>query len=146
MRGRHQHHRVTSAAQLIMTDRMVRAVLVRPGVYCGPKYWGVVQAASLPWRGADLAQRHVQRRQDDAGQGAAGHAATPYLLVGIDTVVFGLPSRYVNDAACWSEVYQYHYDGGRLAGLSIQPYGDRLVRGLHSRDRRPGPGWSGRHR
>lgn len=24
---------------------------------------------------------------------------TPYLLVGIDTVVFALPSRYVNDAA-----------------------------------------------
>lgn len=56
---------------------------------------------------------------------------TPYLLVGIDTVVFGLPSRYVNEAAYWGEVYQYHYNGDRLAGISIQPYGDKLVRGLH---------------
>src|SRR5215475_11779641 len=56
---------------------------------------------------------------------------TPYLLVGIDTVVFALPNRYVNDAAYWSEVYQYHYDGDRIAGISIQPYGDQLVLGLH---------------
>ncbi len=56
---------------------------------------------------------------------------TPYLLVGIDTVVFALPGRYVNEAACWGEVYQYHFDGDRIAGISIQPYGDQLVRGLH---------------
>jgi chloramphenicol 3-O phosphotransferase len=56
---------------------------------------------------------------------------TPYLLVGIDTVVFALPSRYVNDPACWGEVYQYRYDGDRITGISIQPYGDQLVRGLH---------------
>lgn len=43
---------------------------------------------------------------------------TPYLVVGIDTVVFGLPSRYVNDPAYWSEVYQYHYDGARS---SVRP-------------------------
>ena len=56
---------------------------------------------------------------------------TPHLLVGIDTVVFALPSRYVNDPARWSEVYRYHYDGDRITGISIQPYGDQLVRGLH---------------
>jgi chloramphenicol 3-O phosphotransferase len=56
---------------------------------------------------------------------------TPYLLVGIDTVVFALPSRYVNEAACWHEVYQYHYEGDRIAGITIQPYGDQLMRGLH---------------
>src|ERR1043166_5698282 len=56
---------------------------------------------------------------------------TPYLLVGIDTVVFALPSRYVNDPAYWGEVYRYRYDGDRIAGISIQPYGDQLVRGLH---------------
>jgi chloramphenicol 3-O phosphotransferase len=56
---------------------------------------------------------------------------TPYLLVGIDTVVFALPNRYVNDPACWSEVYQYHYDGDRISGIGIQPYGDQLVRGMH---------------
>src|SRR5262249_46285613 len=56
---------------------------------------------------------------------------TPYLLIGIDTVVFALPSRYVNDPAHWSEVYRYHHDGDRIAGITIQPYGDQLVRGLH---------------
>ncbi|HET7015413.1 MAG TPA: AAA family ATPase [Streptosporangiaceae bacterium] len=56
---------------------------------------------------------------------------TPYLVVGIDTVVFGLPSRYVNDPEYWSEVYQYHYDGAQLVGITMQPYGDQLVRGLH---------------
>lgn len=56
---------------------------------------------------------------------------TPHLLVGIDTVVFALPTRYVTDAACWGEVYQYRYDDGRLTGIGIQPYGDQLVRGLH---------------
>ena len=35
---------------------------------------------------------------------------TPYLLLGIDTVVFALPRRYVNESAFWSEVYQYRYD------------------------------------
>ena len=57
--------------------------------------------------------------------------STPYLLVGIDTVVFALPSRYVNDPVYWGEVYRYKYDGDRIAGISIQPYGDRLVGGLH---------------
>lgn len=56
---------------------------------------------------------------------------TPYLLVGIDTVVFALPPRYFNDAAHWGEVYQYRYVGDRLTEINIQPYGDRLVRGLH---------------
>src|SRR5215467_4439230 len=67
------------------------------------------------------------------GTSSAGKTtlAKPYLVVGIDTVVFALPHRYVNDPECWREVYRYSYDGGRLAGISIQPYGDRLVRGLH---------------
>jgi chloramphenicol 3-O phosphotransferase len=55
---------------------------------------------------------------------------TPYLLVGIDTVVFALPNRYCNGAH-WSEVYRYAYADGRIAGIAIEPYGDRLVRGLH---------------
>lgn len=56
---------------------------------------------------------------------------TPYLVVGIDTVVFALPHRYVNDPAHWQEVYRYHYEDGRVAGITIEPYGDRLVRGMH---------------
>jgi chloramphenicol 3-O phosphotransferase len=56
---------------------------------------------------------------------------TPYLLIGIDTVVFALPHRYVNDPAHWSEVYRYTYQDGQVTGIDIEPYGDRLVRGMH---------------
>jgi len=56
---------------------------------------------------------------------------TPYLLVGIDTVVFALPRRYVNDPEHWKEIYRYSYDGDRISAIEIEPYGDRLVRGMH---------------
>jgi chloramphenicol 3-O phosphotransferase len=56
---------------------------------------------------------------------------TPYLVIGIDTVVFALPHRYVNDPAHWREIYRYTYQDGRLSGIAIEPYGDRLVRGMH---------------
>jgi chloramphenicol 3-O phosphotransferase len=56
---------------------------------------------------------------------------TPYLVIGIDTVVFALPHRYVNDPECWREVYRYTYTDGQLSGIAVEPYGDRLVRGLH---------------
>jgi chloramphenicol 3-O phosphotransferase len=55
----------------------------------------------------------------------------PYLVIGIDTVVFALPHRYVNDAAYWQQVYRYTYRDGRISGIAIEPYGDRLVRGMH---------------
>jgi chloramphenicol 3-O phosphotransferase len=53
----------------------------------------------------------------------------PYLLVGIDTVVFALPRRYLNEQ--WQEVYRYAYDGDRIVAISPTAYGDRLIRGLH---------------
>jgi chloramphenicol 3-O phosphotransferase len=56
---------------------------------------------------------------------------TPYLVIGIDTVVFALPHRYVSDPAFWREIYRYTYTDGRLTGIAIEPYGDRLVRGMH---------------
>jgi chloramphenicol 3-O phosphotransferase len=56
---------------------------------------------------------------------------TPYLVIGIDTVVFALPDRYVNDPRYWQQVYRYHYDGERISAITIEPYGDRLVRGMH---------------
>jgi chloramphenicol 3-O phosphotransferase len=56
---------------------------------------------------------------------------TPYLVVGIDTVVFALPHRYINDPASWRGVYRYTSTDGRLTGIAIEPYGDRLVRGMH---------------
>jgi chloramphenicol 3-O phosphotransferase len=56
---------------------------------------------------------------------------TPYLVIGIDTVVFALPNRYVNEAAYWQQVYRYTYREGRISGITIEPYGDRLVRGMH---------------
>lgn len=52
-------------------------------------------------------------------------------MIGIDTVVFALPHRYVNDPAFWREVYRYTYQDGQLTGIAIEPYGDRLVRGMH---------------
>lgn len=56
---------------------------------------------------------------------------TPYLVIGIDTMVFALPHRYLNDPAHWQEVYRYHYEDGQITGITTEPYGDRLVRGMH---------------
>ncbi|MEU4522957.1 hypothetical protein AB0F52_30140 [Amycolatopsis sp. NPDC024027] len=46
--------------------------------------------------------------------------ATPYLLIGIDTVVFALPRRYVNEL--WTqELCRYEYDGDRIARITPLP-------------------------
>jgi chloramphenicol 3-O phosphotransferase len=55
---------------------------------------------------------------------------TPYLLVGIDTVVFALPRRYLNEQ--WQDVYRYTYAGDRIVSIRPTEYGDRLIRGLHA--------------
>ncbi len=54
---------------------------------------------------------------------------TPYLLLGIDTVVFALPRRYLNEQ--WQDVYRYDYQAGRIVTITPTEYGDRLIRGLH---------------
>ncbi|HEY0640823.1 MAG TPA: AAA family ATPase [Pseudonocardiaceae bacterium] len=53
----------------------------------------------------------------------------PYLTIGVDTVVFGLPRRWLNPPL-WHEVYRYREtpDGLRIGG---GPLGDRLMAGLH---------------
>jgi chloramphenicol 3-O phosphotransferase len=57
----------------------------------------------------------------------------PALLIGIDAVlVSALPRRYVAEPRCWQEVYRYTYDAdGRLTGIAIAAFGNRLVRGMH---------------
>ena len=55
----------------------------------------------------------------------------PALLVGIDTFVFALPRRFVNDPAHWAEVFSYEYVDGVIDRVTPAPLGDRLVRGLH---------------
>ncbi|HET7736417.1 MAG TPA: AAA family ATPase [Nocardioidaceae bacterium] len=55
----------------------------------------------------------------------------PALLVGIDTFVFALPRRFVNDPVHWSEVFRYEYVEGVIDRIAPAPLGDRLVRGLH---------------
>ena len=57
--------------------------------------------------------------------------ATPYLLIGIDTVVFALPRRYVGEL--WTrELCRYEYDGDRIARIVPLPRYHALVRGLHA--------------
>jgi chloramphenicol 3-O phosphotransferase len=59
-------------------------------------------------------------------------AEVPFLELGIDTVVFGLPRRYLNDPERWAEVFRYEYDdGGGIAGVVPGPFGEALVAGLH---------------
>ena len=58
----------------------------------------------------------------------------PWLVVGIDTVVFGLPARYL-DQPGWSEVFRYVRPPDRSEGpftIETGPLGQRLVRGLHA--------------
>jgi chloramphenicol 3-O phosphotransferase len=60
----------------------------------------------------------LQRRRSD-----------PLLAVGIDTVVFALPGRWL-DPPGWHEVFRYTGEGDSLA-ITAGPLGHRLVAGLH---------------
>ena len=53
----------------------------------------------------------------------------PLLAVGIDTVVFALPGRWLNPPH-WHEVFVYTGSGDALR-ITAGPVGDRLVAGLH---------------
>ena len=56
---------------------------------------------------------------------------SPCLLVGIDTVVYALPERYLN--ADWAHMFSYEHDAdGRISRVTPTEYGHRLVRGLHA--------------
>lgn len=57
----------------------------------------------------------------------------PYLHVGIDTMVFALPKRYLNPPL-WHEVFRYTWPAvGSPEGLVIEagPLGHQLITGLH---------------
>jgi len=59
--------------------------------------------------------------------------AEPYLHVGIDTMVFALPKRYLNPPL-WQEVFKYTWppegsDGGLV--IEAAPLGHQLISGLH---------------
>ena len=53
----------------------------------------------------------------------------PLLAIGIDTVVFALPGRWLNPPG-WHEVFRYEGAGDSLT-ITAGPLGDRLVAGLH---------------
>lgn len=57
----------------------------------------------------------------------------PYLHLGIDTMVFALPKRYLNPPL-WHEVFRYTWPpAGSADGLAIDagPLGHQLIAGLH---------------
>ena len=56
----------------------------------------------------------------------------PFLVIGMDTVVYALPRRYLNEPARWAEVFDYDYVEGEISRITPTAYGHRLVRGLHS--------------
>ena len=53
----------------------------------------------------------------------------PLLAIGIDTVVFALPGRWL-DPPGWHEVFRYAGEGDSLT-ITAGSLGDRLVAGLH---------------
>jgi chloramphenicol 3-O phosphotransferase len=53
----------------------------------------------------------------------------PLLAVGMDTVVFALPGRWLNPPG-WHEVFVYTGSGDSLR-ITAGPLGDRLIAGLH---------------
>jgi chloramphenicol 3-O phosphotransferase len=57
------------------------------------------------------------------------HLPDPLLAIGIDTVVFALPGRWL-DPPGWHEVFRYAEEGDSLT-ITAGPLGDRLVAGLH---------------
>ena len=57
----------------------------------------------------------------------------PWLVVGIDTFVFALPRRYLDQPA-WSEVFRYVRPDGATEGpfrIETGPLGQQLVAGMH---------------
>ena len=57
----------------------------------------------------------------------------PWLVIGIDTFVFALPHRYL-DQPGWSEVFRYVRPDGDAAGpfrIETGPLGQTLVAGMH---------------
>ena len=57
----------------------------------------------------------------------------PWLVIGIDTVVFALPKRYLHQPG-WSEVFRYVRPDGRSDGpfrIETGPLGETLVAGMH---------------
>jgi chloramphenicol 3-O phosphotransferase len=57
----------------------------------------------------------------------------PALVIGIDTFVFALPKRYL-DQPLWSEVFRYVRDGDATDGpfrIETGPLGQELVSGMH---------------
>lgn len=57
----------------------------------------------------------------------------PALVIGIDTFVFALPMRYL-DQPLWSEVFRYVRDDGVSDGpfrIETGPLGEELVSGMH---------------
>lgn len=59
--------------------------------------------------------------------------SAPYLHLGIDTMIFALPKRYLYPPH-WHEVFRYHWPpDGSTEGLEIEagPYGHQLINGLH---------------
>jgi chloramphenicol 3-O phosphotransferase len=58
--------------------------------------------------------------------------ARPFLAMGIDTLVFGLPHRYLNKPDLWAHVFHYDYVAERVERITPGPLGHQLVRGMHS--------------
>jgi chloramphenicol 3-O phosphotransferase len=57
----------------------------------------------------------------------------PALVIGIDTFVFALPQRYL-DQPLWSEVFRYVRDDGASDGpfrIETGPLGQELISGMH---------------
>jgi chloramphenicol 3-O phosphotransferase len=57
----------------------------------------------------------------------------PALVIGLDTFVFALPGRYL-DQPLWSEVFRYVRDGGATDGpfrIETGPLGHALISGMH---------------
>lgn len=56
--------------------------------------------------------------------------ADPYLHLGIDTIVFALPKRYLNPPL-WHEIFQYTWPEPGVMEIEAGPMGHRLISGLH---------------
>ena len=54
----------------------------------------------------------------------------PYLHLGIDTMVFALPKRYLNPPL-WHEVFRYTWPAPDMLVIEAGPLGHQLISGLH---------------